>query len=372
MGSKHLNKYEKYIEFFKSKGNKIITRKTLKEFDQKIFDKAIKLESKYKLDSFPKCAWAVLNKVSVPMCYCGKEVEMFTFEKGPRKYCSQSCLQNSEEHKINLKTIKNGKSKKELQKSLDKRKSTCLKRYGGDAPACSKKVRTKMENTNLKLYGVKNAASNPDIYKKVIETNLEKYGGSPNATKKVRRKYKKTCMNRYGVEHASKSSRWRDSYKETCLERYGETHYMKNPEQYEKFSKSIRANFKYKIGGKSFYVRGYEHFALNYLYSKHGIKNIVNKVSKGLPTFRYNDNKIYYPDFYNKKTDEVIEVKSDYTAGRYHRNLFKTLKAKAKSVVEDGKVFKLLVFDKDGNLILKTKRIHKIKYTEFNSMFKTI
>lgn len=365
-----MNKHIKYIKFLKQKGMKTISRRSLKEFDEKIFNKVILIMDKYEKDKFSKCAWAILNSVDVPCCKtCGEEVEMFTFLKGPRSFCSQPCLAKSEEYRNKLSKIYHAKSSKEKLKRQVKIKNTCLKKYGGVAPACNKKVRIKMQKTTFEIYGVKNAASSPEVYSKIVNTNLIKYGGHPNRNKKVRKKYKKTCMSKYGVDHVSKTEAYKLKFRETNLKRYGTTHYMKNPEQYEKFSKSIRSNFKHTINGKTYIVRGYEHFALDYLSKRVNLKHIVNKVSKGLPTFIYKKDKRYYPDFYNKKKNEVIEVKSDYTAGLYHKNLFKILRSKAKSVVKRGYKFKVLVFDKQGTLILKLKDIHRLSYSKFKDRF---
>jgi predicted RNA-binding Zn-ribbon protein involved in translation (DUF1610 family) len=55
---------------------------------------------------------------------------------------------------------------------IEKRRQTCLKKYGVDNPAKSKEIQQKIESTCLQRYGVKAPAQNPEIFKKCFK-NIE-------------------------------------------------------------------------------------------------------------------------------------------------------------------------------------------------------
>lgn len=72
-----------------------------------------------------------------------------------------------------------------------------------------------------------------------------------------------------------------------------------------------------------------------------------------MPEFLYYNEKKYkkyYPDIYLKKENLIIEVKSTWTY-KIDRN---EIIIKAKTVKYNGYNFMLLVFDKDGTIVLKT------------------
>ena len=71
-------------------------------------------------------------------------------------------------------TIKN-KSLEELQAIAEKRKNTCIEKYGGIAPAASSEVKEKMKNTMMIKYNVDNAAKSEEIKNKIRNTCLDRY-----------------------------------------------------------------------------------------------------------------------------------------------------------------------------------------------------
>lgn len=105
-----------------------------------------------------------------------------------------------------------------------------------------------------------------------------------------------------------------------------------------------------RVGGRVFEVQGYEPVALRCI-KAHGIsmREVVHGRLK-VPRFTYEQNgktHMYYPDFQIRQS--VVEVKSLWTAGlnpTYPDSLkyLRTLKAKARAVIEAGYKFKLLIF----------------------------
>ena len=106
-------------------------------------------------------------------------------------YCSKECSNKAPEKKEKLKVIFNEK-------------------YGGNAPACSKKVRAKMESTMLDRFGVKNCQQNKEISNRTKNTHITRYGGQGNGSKLLKEKYINTCLKLYNVDNSSKSDAVRE------------------------------------------------------------------------------------------------------------------------------------------------------------------
>lgn len=138
-----------------------------------------------------------------PVCpICGKPTRFINVKEGYRVYCSKKCS-NSDP------------SKKELTKQ------TCMTKYGGVAPACSKEVRDKMEKANLERFGVVNAMQNKEVSNRSQQTREELYGGCGNASKKSQKRYKETLLKKYGVDNPMKSENIQESFKNSLFEKYG-------------------------------------------------------------------------------------------------------------------------------------------------------
>ena len=139
-----------------------------------------------------KMYWYYNNISSKPTCpYCGKPVGFINSKMGYGIYCSKECSNKAPEKKQKLKTIFNEK-------------------FGGNAPACSKEVRSKMESTMLERFGVKNCQQNKEVSIRTKNTITDRYGGQGNGSKLLKEKYIKTCLNKYGVENGSKSTEARE------------------------------------------------------------------------------------------------------------------------------------------------------------------
>jgi len=102
-----------------------------------------------------------------------------------------------------------------------------------------------------------------------------------------------------------------------------------------------------KLGGKKFFVQGYEDAALRYLtkIKKVNPDRIEAGLSKHIPTIRYlykGHWKRYYPDLYIKDLNRIVEVKSTYTLFKV-KSTYYTNRRKAIRCSELGYDFCLLM-----------------------------
>ena len=87
----------------------------------------------------------------------------------------------------------------------NKRKATCVEKYGVDNPAKLDKNKQILRDR-----------ANTDFYEKRQE------------------KIRQTCLNKYGVDNVAKSEISKQHSKETCMKKYGVDHPMKTPEGFKK------------------------------------------------------------------------------------------------------------------------------------------
>lgn len=129
------------------------------------------------------------------------------------RFCSKSC-----------------RSRYAAKSSLEKRKQTCLEKYGVPNPAKSLQVKEKTKQTNVAKYGVEH----------ISQVEEFKQTGDKNCMhrKDVKEKISNTVRAKYGVEWYSKSPEYRQKYVRTMLSRYGVDNPLKSPQILEE----IRAN----------------------------------------------------------------------------------------------------------------------------------
>lgn len=134
---------------------------------------------------------------------CGRPTKWRKFKFGYHRFCSIKCAANSES-------------------TTKKRMATCVNRYGGVAPLCSKVVRDKMEATCLKIFGTRYPSSTKGIKEKVRRTYVRKYGcTSFTKTAEYREKTKQTSLNRYGCESPNQNPEVKDRQRQGCIDKYG-------------------------------------------------------------------------------------------------------------------------------------------------------
>jgi hypothetical protein len=192
---------------------------------------------------------------------------------------------------------------------------------------CSlKKKETKRVETCIREYGVINTAQLPDVKKKINDTYIEKFGGHPKNTKEVQEKWVATCLERYGG------------------------HPNQNIDVQAKSEKSSFAYKDYMMpSGNVIKYQGYENLALDELVELYDEEDIYSGRSK-VPTITYyidNVKHVYFPDFYIKSENKIIEVKSEWTLQLYRANV----EEKGKATIQSGYKFEIWVYDSNKKKI---------------------
>lgn len=140
------------------------------------------------------------------------------------KYGVENVMQNSDINKKHKNTVFEKYSVvnvSQLDFVKDKIKSTSMERYGVDHPSKSNVVRENMRTGMVKKYGHEYAQQVPEIREKTIQTNISKYN-SENVMQNadVKQKMIQTNMDRYGVPYPVQNGTIREKIKDTCLQKY--------------------------------------------------------------------------------------------------------------------------------------------------------
>lgn len=149
---------------------------------------------------------------------CGKKF------KGQGETCSINC----KTEKIKLTNLEryggHPNSTKEVQ---NKKKKTCLEKYGVEHPLKTHEIQEKIQKTCLERYGVNYYTQTKEIQEKSKEGFEKKYGRgiiNPGQIPEVKEKIKNTLKRKYGVTNPGQIPEVRDKVRETCLKRYGVPH----------------------------------------------------------------------------------------------------------------------------------------------------
>jgi len=176
---------------------------------------------------------------------------------------------------------------------------------------CSLRIKEqRKQETNLNKYGCINTGSVQEVKDKIKESYKEKFGGHPKQTNEVQDKWKSTCDKVYGG-HPNQNK--------------------------EVQAKSEATSYKFRDymmpSGEIVKVQGYENIALDELVQKYEEEDIIIGRSN-IPTIEYriNDVKhVYFPDFFIKSENKIIEVKSEWTIqlrrGNVQEKALATIKA---------------------------------------------
>ena len=260
---------------------------------------------------------------------CGCEFEHYK----KKRFCSRSCagkfpFKDPEYRKQNKEKQKLAHNRPEVKEKFRKR----MKDYWSNDSNKERQSKRQKEYTNR-----------PEVKEQISKKSIE-----VNSRPCVKKRQQEATINQ-----------WKDdSFRTMMKEKRKE--YMNRPEIIEKLKKemSIRAinmwkdpNFadkhfkrchKYKEfelpSGRVVNVQGYEPIALSELlkeYSEDDIVIGVKEINKEIGRIEYTfdgKEKTYYPDFYIKSTNTIIEVKSQWTFDKWKdKNL-----AKQKACIHQG------------------------------------
>jgi hypothetical protein len=143
-----------------------------------------------------------MNKKIIPCYHCKKEIEV---PIKSNRYClCDECKSN----KIELDIV-------------NRRKETCIKKYGVDNPQKNKDIREKTKETNIKRYGTTCNLHNDKCIEKIKKTRLKKYNEEHHMrSENIKKKIRQTCLKKYGVENPLLVKEIREKCLETYLQNY--------------------------------------------------------------------------------------------------------------------------------------------------------
>jgi hypothetical protein len=195
-------------------------------------------------------------------------------------------------------------------------------------PECLNIVNFKIASSRYSIFCSRKCAQNSELtINKSHQTQIEKYGSWHTSTQHSKDKKEATNIEKYGVPHG--------------------------PQNKEIQQKIWKSQFRLKSvtlpSGKAIQLMGYEPQVLNYLLN-------TEKFDEGefefdlIPTFRYGDNHIYFPDFYLPGKNLIIEVKSQWTLD----NSIDITKQKQESVEKAGYGYRLIVWDDSSKSLIES------------------
>lgn len=159
---------------------------------------------------------------------------------------------------------------------------------------CSmEKSNERIKETCMKKYGVFNIFQDKATIEKIQNTYQERFGGHPKRTKEVQEKWMNTCKEKYGG------------------------HPNQNAEVQAKAERTSFHHRDYTLpSGKVVKIQGYEDKALDELLEHFTEEEIV--IGRGdVPRIHYTCaegvERIYFPDFYIPSSKTILEIKSEWT-----------------------------------------------------------
>jgi len=222
--------------------------------------------------------------------------------------------------------------------SFIKSKQTRKEKYGDENFTNRKQAK----KTLLKKYGVDHVSKIPGHYNKVNKTMKDRYGCHFSKTPEFLEKFKKTMNDNFSVDYPMQSEKIQEKSKKTLMKRYGVNNISQLKTNFEKVQKSS-LNIS-KFGKTDLYYQGC--FELDFL------KNFYDKIDiSNAPSIKYlfeEDEHIYFPDFYIRSLNLIVEIKSSY----YYERDYKQIKEKENSVIKNGFKY-ILIIDKEYDEFIK-------------------
>ncbi len=270
-------------------------------------------------DTISKTLWHFVYGNNIPNCaHCDKEVFFKDFNSGYYKFCSNSCSSlnawdNNDEAFIKERTVK--------------LKKTFLERTGVDWCSKSKDHKDKIKATSIEKFGCTHFTQNEEVIKKGKETCDKLYGGQGSASQIIAEKIKATTLKNHGVEYSWQIPGVQDKIQEA------------------------RLMFKDYVfpSGRIERVQGYEPRALDMLLlegiSEDDIVVSSKEISDLIGPIFYEKNgqkSRYFPDFYIKSLNLVVEVKSSFTYNGYDHN---EVLLKREATIALGFNYRFMVFE---------------------------
>lgn len=137
-------------------------------------------------------------------------------------------------------------------KTTERRKKTCLKKYGQDNPSKVIEFQKNRESTMNERYGVSNYFQSEEFREKSVKTCQDKYGVNFHSqSEEIINKIKNTCKEKYGVENATLNPEIRQKQIDSCLKKYGGICSLSNREIREKGKETMLKRYGVENAGQS-------------------------------------------------------------------------------------------------------------------------
>ena len=144
-------------------------------------------------------------------CYCGNKLKFIDMNSGFRQYCSKRCMYDSSLVK-------------------EKRKNTCIGKFGVDNPSKSEIIKDKVRETNNINLGVDYPLQSSDCKQKMKNTCINKFGvDNPSKIREIREKAESTNLDRFGFKHAAQNDDIKNDTKNYFIEKFG----VDNPSKFK-------------------------------------------------------------------------------------------------------------------------------------------
>lgn len=138
------------------------------------------IDTSFKGSRFPEKLYRYMNidNKNLGICPdCGKDCKFLDINKGFSYRCSPTCHNRSNQQSREEKSIANYgvKNISQSQEIKNKKKQTCLSRFGTDCNLKCKDIKEQIKNTNLKKYGTEYPNQSPSIIKNKLETFYDRF-----------------------------------------------------------------------------------------------------------------------------------------------------------------------------------------------------
>lgn len=108
---------------------------------------------------------------------CGKPNKFVSWNIGYTTVCSRECKREFDRQTLREKAVPKVRS----AETVEKRKKTCIEKYGVDNPFKARSIQEKIKETNIKNLGVAHPAQNKSVVEKMEATNKSRHGGVWNS-----------------------------------------------------------------------------------------------------------------------------------------------------------------------------------------------
>ncbi len=167
----------------------------------------------------------VNNLFSSPLCKeCNNKTTFKTFYFGYYKYCSTKCIAND-------------------KKIKEKKKQTCLKKFGVEHQSQTNKFKEKIIKTNQEKFGVNFPSQSPIVKNKTKKYFLDKFKvDNPMKVKEIQRKCRKS-LDKHHIKDSNFKYEIQNKTKKTFNKNFGVDHFMKSKQGVKTISKIIKSKY---------------------------------------------------------------------------------------------------------------------------------